>query len=76
MVEKVKHILVELLAVLNKREVTDLRLKQKTGLRNICRHELGIFPLDCLIMVSIDDPCRRLVSSAVHFGCVCHMVPI
>src|ERR1700712_3338058 len=57
--QKMQHVGVELLWILQEGEVADRRLQQQSGVWDVGGHELGVFPFDRLIVVAIDDPGRH-----------------
>ena len=68
-----QDIRVELLRILQKGEMTYLRLNQKSAIWNLAGHEKRVLALDYLIMIGIYDPgwdldARKIVRSEIWLG--------
>src|SRR5262249_1841237 len=66
--QEVQHVVVELLWILQEREVADSRLKQHCGIRNLVGHEQRVLPLDRLVVIGVDDPGWRLDARELLLG--------
>jgi len=54
--QEVQHVSIELLRVLKKREVAHLRFDEGPATRDMVGHKQRVVALDCLIVISVDDP--------------------
>ena len=63
-----QYVVVELLRILQGGKVADFGHQHQARGSDLRRHELGILALDCLVVVTIDDPGRRCDNTQLCLG--------
>ena len=68
MYEEMQHIDIELLGILQKREMAHLRFNEESAVGDVISHKEGVLALDRLIMIRIHDPRRHFDAGEIVIG--------